>query len=185
MGGAADDDLRLGREGPADQIRRAVVEVAQADRGLAAPHQVAHLVAGRRAQAEVDVWIPDRETPQRGGKVRPRQRAHCRQRQRTGLAAPDRVDRVTCIAEGCQHALGMRKQGLADLADDHPAGHSLEKRRAQLALKQRDAPADRRLRAVQAARSGGEPASAVDGDEGLQGFGIHAAMLCKLLMESR
>jgi hypothetical protein len=101
------------------------------------------------------------------------QRPDQRQRDRALLLADGGAHRLAAVLDRGQHRLGERQEGAAGFGQLHPAAHALEQRRAQLLLDQTDAPADRRLRAVEPAGGAGEAAELGDGDEGADLVDVH------------
>ena len=82
-------------------------------------------------------------------------------------------DRVEAVSHAGQQPLGVRQERPAGLREDHAAPDPLEQRRAELALEQVEAAADRGLREVQDRRGPREAPAANDGHEGLDLIDLH------------
>jgi hypothetical protein len=105
------------------------------------------------------------ETRQAGGQVGAGQRADQGQRDGAPVGLGQRADGVDAVAHRGEQRLGVGQEGPAGLGEHHAAAEALEQRRAQLALQQLHAPADRGLRQVQERARARESAAADDRDE--------------------
>ena len=171
-GGASDDQL-LFHDGFRNEARVEVGEVAQAQRRLAAAHQLAHFLAGRGAQSQLHVGKALPEIAQEPGEARVGKRSDERQRDRPMLALLEGTDRLGAVLQRRQHGFGVGQEGTAGLGQHHAAGDPLEELGAQRRLEHRDATADRRLRAVQDLSGPREAAAPRDGDESFQLIDAH------------
>lgn len=84
-----------------------------------------------------------------------------------------RPHRLEAVSHAGQQPLGVRQKRPTGLREDHAAPDALEQRRAELALEQIEAAADRGLREMQNRRGPREAPAAHDGHEGLDLVDLH------------
>ena len=149
------------------------VEIAQAQRGLAAPHQVTDLLARRGLQVEIDALGTSGEPAQHIHDVGVRERPDERERDGAALLADGGAHRLATILDRRENGLGKRQERAAGFGQLHAAAHAFEQRRPEVLLDQADAAADRRLRAVEPAGGAREPAELGDGYEGADFVDVH------------
>ena len=145
----ADDLQRLGEQHFAVEIARSVAVVAQADRRFAAPDQAADLGAGRGTQGQIDAGMLGGKALHDRRQPAARQRADHRERDRPRIRPRQRAHRVLRILGGRHRTLRIGHHHPPGVAEQGAAGDAVEQGHAEFLLQQRDAPRDRRLRAMQ------------------------------------
>jgi len=179
-----DHPHRLAAGAELHEVGAVAGEVAQAERGFAAAHQVGDLGARRGAQLEPHLAGAAREAAQAVDDSRVGQGADQGERDRAAGAGLQIAHRIVAVLEGGQRRLGMGQEGAAGLGQAGAAAHALEQRGAELVLELVDAAADRRLRAVQPLPGAREAAGLGNGEEGADLVDVHGSGILMLMAET-
>ena len=147
--------------------------VAEAEGGVAAPDELAHLAAEGGAHTQVDGGVGVAEAPEARGERGAREGPHHGQGDRAAVRAAQRPHRLDPVSHGGEKGLRVGEKGASGFGEDGPAADALEERRAQLPLEEVDAPADRGLGQVEGGGGAGEAASPHDGHERLHVVELH------------
>jgi hypothetical protein len=161
--------VKRGRE----EIGMRIRGVPEPERRVAPSDQGADLRAERGVKPQVDPRMGLAKAPEPRGQRRAGQRADRRQRDRPPLPGAQGGHRVEPVAHGSQQRLGVREKDAAGLGEDDAARDPLEQRRAQVALEEADAPADRGLREMEGGRGAREAAAPHDRHERLDVVELH------------
>ena len=111
-----------------DEIRTIGKEVAQAERDLAAAHQVGHFRTRRGAQLEPHAAGPAAEAAERVDDVRVGQRADQGERQAARQARLQVAHGLLAVLQRGQGGFGVRTEGAARLGEPRPPAQAIEQR---------------------------------------------------------
>jgi hypothetical protein len=173
MSRRADDPHRLDPDDAGDQLSPLIGMVPQAERHLAAPHQVANLLARRSPQIELDRRGTPSELAQHLDDVGIRQGTDERQRHGAANLVDYGLYRLPPVLNRRQHCLCKRQKGPPGLGQTGAAMVSVEKRRAKFLLDQANTSADRGLRPMEPIGRPREAAELCDRDKGPYFVDVH------------